>query len=246
MTPTKELYGAMEVAYNHFNESLFDGKLPAVLFTTQRKKNVMGYFALERWVSVEGVRCHEVAINPAYVGRSALIELLQTLVHEMAHCWQFTYGKPGRRGYHNKEWADMMESIGLMPSATGAPGGAKTGERMNDYPIPGGRFIKECQVLISDGYGLPWVDRFAQIDSAPQEVVDRPEIEALELEGESLIRLTQSIDTLIGESAFVSSENLPKGRIKSRYSCPGCKINVWGKPELNLSCSDCEQGLIES
>ncbi len=246
MTPTKQLYGAMEAAYNHFNECLFGGELPSVLFTTQRKKNVMGYFAFERWVSVEGVRCHEIAINPAYVGRSTLIELLQTLVHEMAHAWQYTCGNPGRRAYHNKEWADKMESMGLMPSSTGAPGGAKTGEKMNDYPIPGGRFIAECEVLISDGFGLPWVDRYAQVDSTPGEAMDRPEIAALELDGESLVRLTQSIDSLIGESAFASPGKPPKGRIKSRYSCPECNINVWGKPELNLSCTDCDAALVES
>ena len=45
-TPTNELYGSMQVAYDHFNQTLFSGKLPPVLFTTQRKKNVMGYFHL--------------------------------------------------------------------------------------------------------------------------------------------------------------------------------------------------------
>ncbi len=245
MTPTKELYGALELAYNHFNTALFDGQLPAVLFTTQRQKNVMGYFALERWVSVDGERCHEVAINPTYIGRSALIELLQTLVHEMAHCWQFTFGKPGRRGYHNKEWANKMEDIGLMPSTTGKPGGAKTGEKMNDYPIPQGRFIRECEALIGGGYGFPWVDRFAQAE-ADQGIASRPEIEALALEGENLIKLTQSIEALIGNGAFANTSKLPKGRIKSRYSCPECRINVWGKPELNLACSDCGVPLTES
>nr|WP_227543308.1 hypothetical protein [Klebsiella pneumoniae] len=32
-----------------------------------------------------------------------------------------------------------MESIGLMPSSTGRPG-AKVGQKINDYPIHGGRF----------------------------------------------------------------------------------------------------------
>ena len=78
MNPTDELYGAMQKAYAHFNKSLFDGQLPPVLFTTQRQKNVMGYFSLERWVSVEGKRCHEIAINPVYVGVLGIFRLKKT------------------------------------------------------------------------------------------------------------------------------------------------------------------------
>ena len=29
-------------------------------------------------------------------------------------------------------------------------------------------------------------------------------------------------------------------KLKLKYTCPECKINVWGKPELNLMCSDCK------
>ena len=40
----------------------------------------------------------------------------------MTHLEQAHFGKPSRNGYHNKEWADLMERVGLMPSDTGAPG----------------------------------------------------------------------------------------------------------------------------
>ncbi len=51
----------------------------------------------------------EIAMNPSYFGVVPLLEILQTLVHEMAHAWQFHFGEPGRRGYHNKEWADKWK-----------------------------------------------------------------------------------------------------------------------------------------
>jgi len=35
-----------------------------------------------------------------------------------------------------------MESLGLVPSSTGAPGGKKTGQKMNDYPLKNGIFEK--------------------------------------------------------------------------------------------------------
>ena len=60
-------------------------------------------------------------------------------MHEMVHVWQHAHGKPGARGYHNKEWAAKMKAIGLQPSSTGMVGGKETGQRMMDYIIPGGR-----------------------------------------------------------------------------------------------------------
>jgi hypothetical protein len=45
--------------------------------------------------------------------------ILSTLVHEMVHVWQETYGNPSRRGYHNRQWAEKMREVGLQPSSTG-------------------------------------------------------------------------------------------------------------------------------
>lgn len=86
---------------------------------------------------------------------------MQTLVHEMVHQWQAHFGKRGRGRYHNDEWADKMETIGLMPSSTGHPGGKRTGDHMADYAIKGGRFLRACQSLVSDeSFRLSWYDRF--------------------------------------------------------------------------------------
>jgi len=85
MTPSSELYSSLQIAYTHFNEMLFDGQLPEVIFTVQRHKGVMGYFSPKRWGSLAGRKCDEIAINPSYVGNCRLIEVMQTLVHEMVH-----------------------------------------------------------------------------------------------------------------------------------------------------------------
>ena len=243
--PTSALYGAIEHAYNHFNATLFEGKLPKVLFTVQRQKNVMGYFSLERWTSVGGDRCHEIAINPAYIARAALLEVFQTLCHEMAHCFQHCYGNPSRTAYHNKEWADHMESIGLMPSATGLPGGARTGQKMNDYPLKGGAFIRECDVLVKGGFGLPWVDRQAESYTPVLSEEGTSYMGSLDLEPESLDRLSSSLDQVVGEEVFANVKPA-KGKVKSKYSCEGCSSNVWGKPGLRLACLSCDQELVES
>jgi hypothetical protein len=59
-------------------------------------------------------------------------------------------------GYHNKEWAQLMCTIGLMPSDTGAPGGKQTGQRVSHYIIEGGPFDQAADVLLATGFCLNW------------------------------------------------------------------------------------------
>lgn len=46
-------------------------------------------------------------------------DILSTLLHEMVHHWQYRFGTPGRRGYHNIEFAAKMLEVGLHASDTG-------------------------------------------------------------------------------------------------------------------------------
>lgn len=127
--PTATQYSRLQQAYDFFNAELFGGQLPPCLITLQRQKRVMGYFSRRRFVDAEMNFTDEIAMNPEFFGREVVVEVLQTIVHEMCHLWQCHLGKPGRRAYHNQEWADKMESIGLMPSSTGKPGGSITSKR---------------------------------------------------------------------------------------------------------------------
>jgi predicted SprT family Zn-dependent metalloprotease len=103
------------------------------LIAYQRQANSAGYFSPDRWsgrITESGE--HELALNPdGFIGQSDG-QIMQTLVHEQAHVWQHYFGKPSARGYHNREWAAKMKSIGLMPSSTGMVGGKETGQRMRD------------------------------------------------------------------------------------------------------------------
>ncbi len=47
-----------------------------------------------------------------------------------------------------------MESIGLMSSDPGKPGGKRTGRKMSDYSIPGGKFLDVATSLIRDGISI--------------------------------------------------------------------------------------------
>jgi hypothetical protein len=161
-TPTKTNYTALEGAYAYFNRELFDGILPDCLITMQRKSRAYGFFAGGRFVAEDGSVTDEIALNPSYFDTCSTEDVLSTLVHEMVHLKQHHFGKPSRSAYHNKEWAKMMCEIGLIPSHTGEPGGRQTGQRMSDYIEQGGLFDVKCQVLIADGYTLPYIERWGE------------------------------------------------------------------------------------
>lgn len=36
-----------------------------------------------------------------------------------------------------------------------------------------------------------------------------------------------------------TKESKAKAASKLKYTCPGCEVNVWGKPELRIACGDC-------
>ena len=100
---------------------------------------------------------HELSINPEILFLSP-IEVYSTLVHEQCHIWQFHCGKPSRRTYHNKEWANKMLEVGLTPSSTGKPGGKMTGQSMSDYPTPDGIFLKALEDM-PEHYKLPFISK---------------------------------------------------------------------------------------
>ena len=58
----------------------------------------------------------------------------------MVHLWQHHFGRPSRSSYHNRQWANKMQALGLMPTATGAPGSKSIGQKLEAYIIPGGEF----------------------------------------------------------------------------------------------------------
>ena len=154
----------IEQAYFHFNHELFNDELPEVYITMRASGRTYGYHrgdSFERSINdSEGdgqpqvEKISELALNPEKF--QDLPELLQTLVHEMAHVWQLVHGKPSRNGYHNMEWVRKMESVGLIPSKTGKKGGKKTGQQMMDYAEDGGQFDQMRSKLFADGWTMEW------------------------------------------------------------------------------------------
>jgi hypothetical protein len=201
---TRVEYQAFQDAYDFFNAELFQGGLPQVLVTMQRRAHSYGYLAPDRFAGRQTTGAvHELALNPDGFVERTDAEILSTLVHEMAHVWQYSYGTPSRRGYHNREWAEQMVAIGLYPSSTGKPGGKVTGQHMGHYILPDGPYIRAYETLQAQGFALHW-------QSAPLGVGVRG-----------------------------------KDRNKTGYTCPTCKLIVWGKPAIHIICGACRVRMLD-
>jgi hypothetical protein len=254
--PTTEAMREWQTAYDLFNRELFAGKLPPVMLTLQRHRGnggsfVYGYHRGRSFLNrrKKGVVVDEIAINPSLVTLFPTRESLQTLAHEMTHLWQRHYGKPSRQCYHNREWAAKMKEIGLKPTDSGREDGKETGQRMLDYPVAGGRFLEVYGRLEREGFDLTWGD--ARPDPAAFKAakragwLDSPDLPLTSrLIQAGFARLSPAVAGNGGEGAGQAVDGQGGGRIsrngvRVKYHCPGCGVNVWGKPDLNINCGEC-------
>lgn len=235
MEPTRTTYDELQVAYDAFNAALFGASLPPCLLTLQREKRTYGYFSAKRFGNRAGQTTDEIALNPEYFAVLPVVEVLQTVAHEMTHLWQSHFGKPGRARYHNAEWADKMESIGLMPSSTGQPGGRRVGDCMADYVIPNGRFATVVDELLrSRRFGITWFDRFTP--PAPLHPVGNAS------EASGVPELAYAVPATEGVAIIPKTPTLAVAKDRSnrlKYTCAGCGLNAWGKPAIRLGCLTC-------
>lgn len=132
--------------FKYYNEKLFHNKLPEVVFAISRDNKMSGMFNPDLWEDKSGSLVHELTLNPDYINPYD-VEFHQTLIHEMCHLQQYLFGKPGKSGYHNKEFSEIMLDVGLQTSSTGTTTGSKVGRRMYDLVIEGGSFQKAFQKL---------------------------------------------------------------------------------------------------
>jgi predicted SprT family Zn-dependent metalloprotease len=239
--PTPEAYAELQQAFDHFNEALFGGELPPCLITLQRERRTYGYFSNSRFARRSGERSDEIAMNPSYFAVRSIRDTLSTLAHEMVHQWQCHFGKPGRRGYHNKEWAARMEAVGLMPSDSGQPGGRKVGERMTHYIVDGGAFDVACAELLTREFTLSWVDRFPPVRPSAVPGMSGTGDDDEDDDGDD-----DGTDDLSGLVELPPIEPVNRSN-RVKYRCPSCAAQVWGKPKLQVLCGGetCEAAAFE-
>jgi hypothetical protein len=132
-----------------------------------------GYFAGGRFGTADGQTVtDEIALNPPHFKQRTPV--LSTLVHKMAHVWQYHFGKMSRGGYHNAQWAAKMREIGLIPSDTGQPGGEESGQRMSHYIEPGEAFATHCRGLLREGFVVPYVELWDEAKAGKSKAKNKP------------------------------------------------------------------------
>lgn len=250
-------FNTLEDLYQYYNQKLFGGKLAECLVNLSRHGGAYGFFAPKEWIETDndskirdsttkigrkkGRVIHEISINPDSLYRTEK-SWHSTLVHEMVHLWQEDWGKTSRQCYHNQQWADKMESLGLMPSSTGQFGGYKTGQFMSHYIIPEGKFEKVFEEITPEnhkGLTLPY-----SLNRQFMNFVDMDEDIANSLawlkalSPEPVIKGKKvDIYTFLG----LSRKSAQTGtNLKVKYTC-GCYNNVWGKAGLYIQCMDCNE-----
>jgi len=207
---TRRQFNTLEDLFSYYNEALFDGRLPFCLINLSRHRRAAGFFIADHWTSIDNQPKHEISINPDTL-HNGDESWHSTLVHEMCHMWQAEFGNPSRYSYHNKEWAEKMVEVGLMPSHTGKPGGKSTGQRMTHYVLNNGPFKRAFQAISLNDLNnlrLPYITNTANWPRTPK----------------------------TGDEASSGSQN--KSGIKLKYSC-SCGTNVWGKSGLQIKCLQC-------
>jgi hypothetical protein len=154
---SQKLWDSWHGLFDFFNDELFSSSLDAnrVILNCSRTqgRSTLGFYMgllsenKGAWIEDGGQdQKAEISMNPTKMAGRPLDEILATFVHELCHFWQDLHGSPGKRGYHNKEWADKMLEVGLQPVNNNDPTKV-TGMSMHHSIIPGGRFAKTMEQL---------------------------------------------------------------------------------------------------
>lgn len=201
--PTTQTYTSLTAAYEFFNRELFAGNLPPCLITMQRHKGALGFFSGERFANTSDPKeiTDEIALNPVHFATRRPVEVLSTLVHEMAHLWQHHFGERPRKGYHDRQWAGKMLEVGLIPTETGEMGGKQTGQHVTHLIEENGRYARAVAKLLKEHPAILYHDRAREDDAVRKK----------------------------------------KAASKTKYTCPGCDLNAWAKPEAPLVCGACQE-----
>jgi predicted SprT family Zn-dependent metalloprotease len=243
--PTQQFYELLQHAYKFFNESLFaDERLPDCLITVQREKSTMGYFSPNRWENDSGKKVHEIALNSSYFAEHEVIEIFQTLVHEMCHVWQYEYTqlkKSSLRTYHNREWSNKMIAIGLMPTDKN---GKRTGQKIWDEPINDGLFEESCKALIRSDFTIKWIDKFPAAKECDSHLSEHNEQKS---HSKELLYLYNKPPIIIANTSSIRKIKIAaKAKKKYKYSCKSCGNILWGKHGIKVSCIECNSILLET
>jgi SprT-like family len=220
MALTPRMYGEFQKAYDFFNQALFGGQLPNLVITLYNQPRSYGHYGSRFWShrspGGESNRRGELNLNPATFPERTDEEICGTLAHEMVHVWQDENGTPGRCGYHNREWAEQMKSVGLAPYNVREPQ-RETGDGCSHKIVEGGPYQLAFRELAATGWYVEFQRCPEGGEPKPPEPPPTP-----------------------GPEPVKPEPPPPRARgTRSKFTCPGCGLNAWAKHGARLGCVDC-------
>ena len=137
MKPTQAQFDAYQHTFDYFNHKLFADTLPDCMLRFDRQgKGLEGLFNPAGWE--KGTQAMpEICLKFRNLKENTNREVTALIVRGMVHLWQAQHGSPSRKGYYNREWAEKMEAIGLIPSDTGEAKGKQTGYGIKPIALTG-------------------------------------------------------------------------------------------------------------
>ena len=120
--PATEHSRQLETAVEMFNGELFENELPPVILTLRNKPGTWGSFHPNKWKGANDVQLDMIQLDSVTAAERTLMELLSTLVHEMANAAVFQLKEResnGGIGGHGPKWRKIMKEIGLPPVQVG-------------------------------------------------------------------------------------------------------------------------------
>lgn len=118
LDPTHALTLELQRAYDWFNRRFLAGKLPKMVCITidTRSKGVFGYTYFSKvWLTGESGNTFHIAVTDKVI-ECGTIQVLSTLLHEMAHVYNSSLGiddTDGRTQYHTQDFRDVALILGL-------------------------------------------------------------------------------------------------------------------------------------
>jgi len=134
MTITDSHHNKLDELFHYYRKMLFDVELSDCMITLGTDHEESNFFKPKAWLdkSDKLSLISNIILNPVIIGRKS-INWHIAIVLGMVHLKQYLYGNPGRRGYHNLEYAKMTEKVGIIMSDIGMSVGKKTGEKLLSY-----------------------------------------------------------------------------------------------------------------
>jgi hypothetical protein len=212
---TPPAYRAFQDAYDFFNRALFGGSLPHVLVTLQRHANTRGYFSAARFRARPGWQ--QPLAGP---GLLDMAEFLERPVHELALNPDTFIGRSDEEILSTlaHEMAHVWQQTHGTPPRRSyhdrewAAKMKQIGLQPSSTGEPGGKETgqKVTHYIVPDG---PYARAYAKLKARGLQ--------------------------LRWQSVPLDAEAKTKRASKTKFTCPECGQNAWGKPDALLICGAC-------